>query len=80
MDPIILRDVEVIAINPKLKNYSVLVHVKTTPFQMHTPEVQGHIVERVHYATKYLLDEGFLPDPNEKGEVWACVATGVCHP
>ena len=78
MAPLIIKDVEVVNINPVLKSFSVIVHVQAAPLQMHTPEVQEHVNHRVRYAVKYLVDEGFIPDPHD--ESWRCTISGICHP
>lgn len=78
MKAIILRDVEVTTLNPVTKTFSLVVHVKAAPLQMHTPEVQERVSLRVQSAVKYLVDEGFIPDPHK--ESWKCIIAGVCHP
>lgn len=78
MKSIILRDVEVTTLNPTTKTFSLVVHVKAAPIQMHTPQVQEHVNSRVRAAVKYLVDEGFIPDPHD--ESWKCVISGICHP
>jgi len=73
-----IRDVEIVNINKALKTFSLVVHVKAAPTQMYSAEIQGRITERVQCAVKYLVDEGFIPDP--KNEDWKCVISGMCHP
>jgi len=76
--PLMLRDVEVTTIDAKRKTFALLVHVQAMPIQMHSPEIQHLISHRVQYAVKYLVDEGFIPDP--RNEDWKCILAGVCHP
>ena len=77
MNPIIMRDIEVTSIDPILRTFDLVVHVKATPLQMHTPGVEAHISDRVHYAVRYLVEEGFIPDP--MNENWRCTIAGKCH-
>jgi len=79
MNSFILGDVEVTNINPVLKSFSLLVHVKAAPMQMASPEVHDHMTRRVQYAVKYLLTEGFI-DVDPYKDQWTCEISGVCHP
>lgn len=74
--PIMIRDVEVVTIDPATKVFKVVVHVNAAPMQMHTTEMQLHIAKRVRAAVKYLVDEGFLPPETDQ---WKCTITGMCH-
>lgn len=79
MKSFVLGDVEVTNINPDLKTFSVIVHVKAAPMQMHTPEIKAHVNHRVMYAVRYLVEEGFIPNDPVYGD-WKCSIAGVCHP
>jgi len=79
MKSFVLGDVEITNINPDRKSFSVIVHVKAAPIQMHTQQVQEHVNHRVMYAVRYLVEEGFLPNDAMFGN-WKCSIAGVCHP
>lgn len=80
MLPIVLQDksVEVTAINPLTKTYSVIVKVDVTPLELHTLRVQQIIVKKVAKATNYLVNEGFIPDPSVNK--WKINIVGVVEP
>ena len=75
--PIILRDVEITQLIPEQKVFFVVVHVKASPYEMGSVRVQSHLSNRIAYATKYLVDEGFIPDPLSP---WTAMVSSVCHP
>jgi hypothetical protein len=78
MTPIVLRDVEITSLSPFFKRITLVVHIQALPIQMRSYEVQSHISTRVRCAVKYLVDEGFIPDPLK--ENWQCIISSICHP
>lgn len=76
--PLFINDIEVVSINPMLKTFSLVAHMKVVPLQMYTPEIISEVQRQVQIAVKYLVVEGFISDP--KAEPWQMLLTGMCHP
>ncbi len=72
---IIHQDVEVVSINPLTKTFSVIVKVHGSPLQLYTPQMQILMARKVGVAVRYLVAEGFMPDP--KANEWRCQITGI---
>jgi len=77
--PFVLRDVEITYLNPVAKTFSLVVHVKATPMQMYSFQVQQHIAARVADTVRYLIAEGFI-EGNPIEENWKCSIAGMPHP
>lgn len=76
--PLVINDVEVININPLLRYFALIVHLKVLPDQVNAVETSNLLREKVDAAVKYLMAEGFLPDIVK--ERWLVDIAGVCHP
>ena len=71
---IIHKDVEVTSIDARTKTFTLLVTLKLTPFQWETFG-EKIISVKVIAAVKYLVAEGFIPDP--KTHDWYCIINAV---
>lgn len=76
--PLFINDIEVVTINPMMKTFSLVAHMKVVPMQMYTPEIQLEVQRQIRIAVNYLIVEGFITDPEI--EPWNMTLTGMCHP
>lgn len=72
---IIHRDVEVVSINLVMRKFTLVVKVTGSPMQLYTPQMQNLIARKVGVAVRYLVAEGFIPDP--KKNEWTCEIIGI---
>jgi hypothetical protein len=77
INPIIRGDVEITALDPFTRVFWVVLHVKANPVDMGTAWMHEHFARRVDYAAKYLIDEGWIPDPKSP---WSAMISTVCYP
>lgn len=76
--PLVINDVEVITINPLLRYFAVIVHLRDLPEQMNVTDTNNLMRNKLRSAINYMMAEGFLP--NIVQENWLIDITSVCHP
>jgi len=67
-EPLLIGDVEIISFNTISQLVSMVVHLNGNPMSLDPDKTQRYVAHRIACAANYLVEEGFLPDPDK--EIW----------